>query len=149
MLSIPHALSGAFIASKIPHPLIYIPAALALHYLQDWMPHWDFGTGLSSGKRKRATAIVLEVGDLVVTAALVYFFWKEHVGTSLFWHICAGAFAGLLPDFIEAPRNFLKWEPWCIKPLNKFHGLFHHSIPNIIHGLIPQVIIVVVIYFLR
>ena len=149
MLSIPHALTGAFIASKVPYPLVYIPLALACHYLQDWMPHWDVGTGLSSGKRKRSTAILLELVDLAITAVLIYFFWSNLTGTTLFWHITAGAFAGLLPDFIEAPRNFLKWEPWFIKPFSTFHGMFHHSIPNMALGLAPQVIIVAAIYLLK
>lgn len=149
MLSIPHALSGAYIASKVPHPLVYIPAAFALHYLQDWMPHWDVGTGLSSGKRTRSTAIKLELVDLAITAALVYFFWRESVGSMLFVHIAIGGLMGIMPDFIEAPRNFLKWEPWFIKPLNEFHGMFHHSIPNMALGLAPQIVIVVAIYLLK
>ena len=77
MLSIPHALTGAFIASKVPYPLVYIPLTLACHYLQDWMPHWDVGTGLSTGKRKRSTAILLELVDLAITAVLIYFFWSN------------------------------------------------------------------------
>ncbi|MBP7768684.1 hypothetical protein KA082_02515, partial [Candidatus Woesebacteria bacterium] len=71
MLSIPHALTGAFIASKFSNPLIYIPAAIAAHYLQDWIPHWDVGTGLSKGTRKRSTAIMLELVDLAITGALI------------------------------------------------------------------------------
>lgn len=149
MLSIPHALTGAFVASKLPHPLLYVPITLAFHYLQDWMPHWDVGTGLSKGTRKRSTAILLELVDLAITAALVYFFWKDTVGTTAFYHIAIGAFVGLVPDFMEAPRNFLKWEPFFLKPFNDLHGKFHHSIPNMWLGLAPQIIVVVTIYFLR
>jgi hypothetical protein len=60
-----------------------------------------------------------------------------------------GAFFGLVPDFMEAPRNFLKWEPFFLKPFNEFHGKFHHSIPNMWVGLIPQIILVFTIYLLR
>lgn len=148
MLSISHSLTGAFIASKLPHPALYIPLILASHYLEDWIPHWDVGTGLSNGKRKRSTAILLELGELTITLALVYWFWQTaSSGPSL--HIWIGASTGLVPDFLEAPRNFLKWEPSFFKPLNRFHGLFHHSIPNMWLGLTPQIILVLSIFALK
>src|SRR5258708_22646136 len=108
MLSISHSLTGAFIATHLPNPLLYVPLVMASHYLEDWIPHWDVGTGLSSGKRKRSTAIILELGELSITFSLVYLFFQY--GHSTFQlHIWIGAFIGLLPDFMEAPRNFLKW----------------------------------------
>ncbi len=148
MLSIPHALTGAFIASKLPHPLLYIPIAIGMHYLQDWIPHWDVGTGLSNGTRKRSTALLLEVVDLAITVGLIYFFWQRGQ-TTVLYHIWIGAFFGLLPDFLEAPRNFLKWEPGFLKPFNNFHHNFHHSIPAMLPGLIPQLAVVTTIWFLR
>ncbi len=148
MLSISHGVTGAFIATKLPHPLLFIPLILASHYLEDWIPHWDVGTGLSTGKRKRSTAILLEFGDLALTAGLVFFFWRSF-GPSTLWLAGLGAFIGLIPDFCEAPRNFLKWEPFFLKPLNKFHNSFHHSIPNMVVGLTPQFIVLAVIWLLR
>ncbi|PIY80237.1 MAG: hypothetical protein COY80_04035 [Candidatus Pacebacteria bacterium CG_4_10_14_0_8_um_filter_42_14] len=148
MLSLAHATTGAFVASKFIHPIIYIPLALGLHYLEDWIPHWDVGTGLSNGSRKKSTALKLEFIDLGLTILLIFYLWQS--GQSLFqWHIWIGAFFGLLPDFLEAPRNFLKWEPKFLKPLNNFHGKFHHSIPNMLWGLAPQVVVLVAIAFLR
>lgn len=148
MLSISHAVTGAFIASKFPHPLVFIPLTLASHYLEDWIPHWDVGTGLSNGKRKRSTAFLLEWLDLAAAVTLIYFFWQQ--GTNqIIYHIWAGAFTGLIPDFIEAPKNFLQWEPFYLKPLNKIHGWLHHSVENMILGLTPQLITVGLIWFLR
>ena len=60
-----------------------------------------------------------------------------------------GAFIGLLPDFMEAPRNFLKWEPFFLKPFNNFHNMFHHSVPNIAMGLTPQLVLIAAIWLLR
>lgn len=148
MLSISHSLTGAFIASKLPHPLLYVPLTLATHYLEDWIPHWDVGTGLSNGKRKKSTAILLEGVELMIAVALIYSFWKEASTASLV-HIWAGAFTGLVPDFLESPRNFLHWEPKWLKPLNEFHGKFHHSTPIMWLGLLPQIILVAVIWGLR
>lgn len=138
MLSISHSLTGALIASSTGQPLLYVPLVLASHYLEDWIPHWDFGTGLSNGSRKIHHAILMEIGELIVSLGLVYWLWQA--GTpELAIHAWMGAFLGLLPDFMEAPRNFLKWEPAFLKPINDFHGLFHHSTPNKLLGLTPQV----------
>ena len=148
MLSIPHTLTGAFIASKMPHPALYVPLTWGMHYLQDWIPHWDVGTGLSSGKRKRSTAIMLELVDLAISIGLIYYFFGQ-ASADLQPHIWLGALIGITPDLIEAPRNFLRWEPWFIKPLNKLHGSFHHSTHNMFIGLFPQVVVVLLIWFLR
>lgn len=148
MLSISHSLTGAFIATKLPFPGVYVPVVIASHYLEDWIPHWDVGTGLSTGKRKRTTAIVLELGELVISAALVYLFFQLGHET-IQWHAWAGAFVGLLPDFLEAPRNFLKWEPGFLRPINNLHALFHHSTPNMLFGLAPQAVTIAAIWFLR
>lgn len=147
MLSIPHALTGAFVATSLPHPVVYAPIALGFHYLQDWTPHWDFGTGLSTGRRKRSTAILLELGELAVTVVLVYVLFQRDSSTIQF-HAWIGALLGILPDLLEAPRNFLKWEPAFLKPINEFHGMFHHSTHHKVLGLLPQVITVVVIVWL-
>ncbi len=145
MLSIAHGLTGAFLASKLGSPLAYVPLTLASHYLEDWIPHWDVGTGLSSGKRSRQTAILLEFLELGIMCALIWWFW-QHNSAGPTWHIWVGAFIGLLPDFMEAPRNFLKWEPSFLKPLNNFHGRWHHSTPNMVLGLLPQVIVVIAVF---
>jgi hypothetical protein len=155
MLSIPHSLVGAYIASKLPSPILYVPLTLGMHYLCDWIPHWDVGTGLSVGKRKRSTAILLEIIDLALTIGIIYWFFFKDFGKPVDFnvaysiHIWTGALMGIAPDLVEAPRNFLKWEPRFIKPLNAFHGNFHHSTPNVMIGIVPQIILVVVIWLLK
>ena len=148
MLSISHTLTGALIASKFTHPALYIPFTLASHYLEDWIPHRDVGTGLSTGRRKNSTAVKLALIELVISFGLVYFFFQFGHDT-IQWHIWLGAFMGLVPDFLEAPRNFWDWEPFWLKPFNDFHNMFHHSTMNNWVGLVPQVILVIAIWFLR
>lgn len=148
MLSISHSLTGAFIASIFPHPAIYVPLTFAAHYLEDWIPHWDVGTGLSNGHRTRQAAITMEIIELVVTIGLVYLFW-QHGNAEIQYHVWLAAFLALVPDFMEAPRNFLKWEPFFFKPFNEFHGLFHHSTRNKLVGLTPQIVLWLVIFVLR
>ena len=148
MLSISHALTGALIATKIENPVFSIPLVLASHYVEDWILHWDVGTGLSNGSRKIHTAMFLEVFDLLIAAGLVYF-WFQSGHTQLSMAAWYGAFFGLLPDFLEAPRNFLHYNPWWLKPFNDFHHGFHHSTPNMILGLLPQIAVIALIFFLR
>ncbi|MBI5150980.1 MAG: hypothetical protein HZA34_00205 [Candidatus Pacebacteria bacterium] len=158
MLSLSHAATGAFLAAKLQNPLLYIPIILASHYLEDYILHWDVGTGLSNGTRKREHAFMLEVIDLGLTAVLVFAMYPttpwtitQHVfagqWTSLAPYI--GAFFALVPDFIEAPRNFFHWNPWFLKPLNAFHHAIHHSTPNMLLGLTPQLILLAGLWFFR
>lgn len=155
MLSISHAVTGAFIATKIGNPLIAAPIIILSHYLEDAVPHWDAGTGLGSGKKSRKDALIHGVVDLVVAAILVLIYYPisfnsfstllGSVTDAQVW----GAFLGLLPDFLEAPRNFLKYEPNWLKPLNRFHHSFHHSIPRMVDGLLPQIILLTLLWVLR
>ena len=148
MLSISHGLTGALIASKIPNPLISTPLILASHYLEDWILHWDFGTGLSKGTRKKSTAIILEIFDLIATATLVYW-WFQAGSNGLNIQAWYGTFIGLLPDFLEAPRNFLNCNPAVLKIHNDFHQGFHHSTPNILMGLLPQFVVVGLVFLVK
>lgn len=156
MLSISHAVTGAFIAVKVGNPALAIPLILLSHYLEDAIPHWDAGTGLGSGQKSRHAAFIHGSIDLVLAGILIFVFFSPHITLPLdpkssllistpLW----GAFAGLFPDFLEAPRNFLKYEPWFLKPLNRFHHSFHHSIPRTLDGLAPQILLLVILWIFR
>ncbi len=151
MLSIAHAATGAVLATHLSAP-IAIPLILASHYALDAVAHHDAGTGLSSGKKTRRTALILGIIDLLIAAIVVLIMYPpvslsipnltQHLNHPSVW----GAFIGLLPDFLESPRNFLKYEPSWLKPLNRFHASFHHSTPNILAGLAPQVILLTLLW---
>ncbi|MCA9369772.1 MAG: hypothetical protein H6774_02935 [Pseudomonadales bacterium] len=147
MLSIAHATTGAFMAHLLPNPALYVPLTLASHYFQDWIPHWDCGTGLSSGKRTKRTAIMLELVDLALSVTVIYFLFQQGEAT-MQYHVWLGALIGILPDLLEAPRNFLRWEPRFLQPINRFHARFHESIPSIPLGLFPQVVTLTAIWML-
>jgi len=157
MLSISHAVTGAFIAIHIQDPYISIPLILASHYLEDAVPHWDVGTGLGNGSKPRALALKHGIIDLVLSGMIVLAFYYSSfpIVANLadasvrdfapYW----GAFIGLFPDFLEAPRNFLGSEPFFLKPINKFHHLFHHSIPRPLDGLSPQILLLIILWIFR
>lgn len=150
MLSISHAATGALIASKTLNPWLYVPAAIVLHFIEDMVPHWDVGEGMADGRRTKKQAFWLELGDLTLMMIMLYFFWfKESPGTTFSLHILIGAIAGILPDFIEAPRIFLGIDLKFLRPINYIHEKFHLSIPNKVLGLIPQILLLMIVYFLR
>jgi hypothetical protein len=152
MLSISHAVTGAFIAVKIGNPYLAIPLILLSHYLEDAVPHWDAGTGLGNGSKTRTMAIKHGLIDLILAGIIVLIFYPTSI-FPLHSFVLApaiyGAFFGLLPDFLESPRNFLKYEPWFLKPLNRFHHSFHHSIPRMFDGLFPQILLLILLWIFR
>lgn len=144
MLSISHMATGALIASYLPNPALYIPLTLASHYLEDFILHWDVGTGLSSGKKKKKAAIIHEFIELGISFVFLYLVFEQH-RSGISWHVWIAAIVALIPDFMEAPRNFFGKEPAFLKPFNNFHHRFHHSTPNVILGLTPQILLLLVI----
>lgn len=152
MLSISHAVTGAVIATNLGNPYLAVPLIIMSHYLEDSISHWDAGTGLGSGKKTRKAALRDGIIDLAIAGILVLIYYPTSISsptTFITSPAIWGAFFGLLPDFIEAPRNFWKYEPSWLKPINKFHQSFHHSIPRVIDGLAPQIILLVTLWFLR
>ncbi|OGD71998.1 hypothetical protein A3A84_02445 [Candidatus Collierbacteria bacterium RIFCSPLOWO2_01_FULL_50_23] len=148
MLSIAHATTGAFIATKIPNPYLSIPLILASHFLEDYIPHWDVGQGLSKKNKGHKDAFLQELfTDFPASILLVFFFFQYGQPFSIYpW---LGWFFALLPDFIEFPYLFLGWRFTPIKQLAAFHKYFHHSTPEKLKGLLPQVVLILLIYILR
>lgn len=155
MLSVAHAATGAFIANYIAHAPLAIILILTSHYLEDMVHHWDAGTGLGRGLKSRGSALTHELVDLALTVLVVLTLFPlpegvfaaplELLKLPQVW----GAFAALLPDFLEAPRNFLKWEPAWLKPVSRFHKSFHRSTPDVYAGLAPQVLLLTILFLLK
>lgn len=148
MLSIAHGPTGALIASKIPNPVISIPLILASHYLEDRIPHWDVGQGLSSQRKRKRSAFLQELFfDFPLSIVLVYLFFQA--GRPFDWRPWLGWFVGLLPDFIEFPYLFLNHRGFLIKKFAAFHTWSHRSTPNKFWGLLPQVLVLLLILLLK
>lgn len=147
MLSIAHGPTGAFIATKIGNPFISLPLAILVHYLQDRFPHWDVGQGLTSGAKSKTHSFFQELlFDFPLSIVLTYFLFQY--GKEFNLSIWLGWFAGLLPDFIEFPRLFLKHRSPFLEFHHRFHKWFHVSIPDKLWGLLPQIItLLAIIYF--
>ena len=153
MLSVAHGLIGAYVASLFPEqPLIYLPVAIGLHFVADAVPHWDVGTGLSTGKKSVFQAYSNEIIDLAFTFGLVFILWQKEIPTSwdqVNWPIWLGALAGLLIDFLEFPCSALGWNNIPgLKQVQKVHHWAHRSTTKKFFGLFPQVLVIGVIIIL-
>ena len=148
MLSLAHAPTGALIATKIPNPLISIPLILLSHYLEDRVPHWDVGTGMGKKKEKSAAFYQELYFDFPGSILLVYFLFQSgHPGIN--WLAWLGWFVALLPDFLDFPMLFLKVHLPPLQYLNRIHKYFHRSTHNIVQGILPQIIVITLVYLLR
>lgn len=148
MLSIAHGPTGAFIASKIPNPLISIPLIIASHFLEDRIPHWDVGQGLTSQKKSKKSAFLQELFfDFPLSVLIVYLFFQ--MGKPFDLTVWVGWFFGLLPDFIEFPYLFLDNRSPLMKKFAAFHKWCHVSTPNKLWGLAPQFLVLLLILLLK
>jgi hypothetical protein len=149
MLSIAHGTTGALIATKIHNPFISIPLILLSHYLEDYIPHWDVGQGLTKQVKSKKVAFFQELAtDLPASIIIVYLFFQA--GQSEFnTYAWFGWFTGLLPDFLEFPYLFLNWRFFPFKQQAAFHKKFHRSTTNKLKGLLPQAAVILASLLLR
>lgn len=148
MLSIAHAAAGAFIATKLHNPLLSGPIIIGVHFLQDYIPHWDLGQGLTKKLKSRHAAFFQElITDFPLSILFVFFLYQSNTTTINFdaWY---GWFMALLPDFLEFPYLFLNMKFFPIKQIAQLHNRFHHSTPEKWNGLWPQILVLLlVLYF--
>jgi len=148
MLSIAHGSTGALIASKIPNPFISFPIILASHFLEDRIPHWDVGQGLTEGKKRKLDAFLQELFfDFPLSIIIVYALFQ--IGRPFDWHIWFGWFVGLLPDIVEFPYLFLRIRGKYINRFASFHNSFHQSTPSKFWGLLPQAFVLLLILLVK
>ena len=149
MLSIAHGTTGALIATLIPNPFISTPLIIATHFLQDYIPHWDVGQGLSKQKKSKKTTFLQELFiDFPASILLVFLLFpgnSNQINLLAFY----GWVLALLPDFLEFPYLFLNWRFWPITQIDKFHKQVHRSTSNKFKGLWPQVATILLVYLLR
>ena len=155
MLSIAHGTTGALIATLIPNPIISTPLILASHFLQDHIPHWDVGQGLTSKKKSKKAAFFQELLlDFPASILLVYLWFpptSNLQGLTLKVNYLAfyGWFIALLPDFLEFPYLFLNLRFPLLNKFAAFHTSIHQSTTNKFKGLWPQALTLLLVYLLK
>jgi hypothetical protein len=151
-----HALAGGLLAEKIDNPLIVYPLILVTHFFMDSLPHWDFGSyaGKEIQKRgqiksltKRFKLGLLGAVDLSMVCLGSWLFFRNKLLTNP--SVSIGILVGLLPDLLEVPPLFLNWRPFPLNKLEEFHSRRIHHSAKLIFGIIPQIIILILVFWLR
>ena len=147
MVSIAHALTGAYLASVCPEPLVYVPLAVASHFILDYVRHYDIGVAMKKYHFGKIQIAIWETLDLAISAALIW--WLFHTYPLPYQgHILAGALCGILPDIIETSDYFFNQPLPIFRPFYYFHERFHHSTTHVWWGVWPQLFLICAIVFL-
>ena len=144
MVSVAHALTGSFIAHTLPYPWIYIPLAIASHFVLDYIHHYDIGVAMRQHHFSKWQIVFLESLDLLVSAGLIILIWRQSP-SHLDLHVWSGAFFGILPDILETTDYFFERPLPILRPLYWLHDRFHHSTTDVFWGSLPQIILVSII----
>jgi len=149
MLSIAHGTTGALIATLIPNPLISTPLILATHFMQDHIPHWDVGGGLTKKVKSKKAAFLQELLFDLPTSILLVYLWFPGASGEINKLAFYGWFIALLPDFIEFPYLFLNLRFPLLNKFAAFHTSIHRSTNNKFKGLWPQALTLLLVYLLK
>jgi hypothetical protein len=140
MLETPHVVIGAAIATKIPNPFISIPLAFASHFLLEQIPHWNphLNTELKKHGKISTTSNIVIASDVMLSLSLgSYIAFQKYPNISAMVVILIACFASVLPDLVEAPYFYFKYQ----NPLlNKWIGFQKklQSDTSLIPGLLTQ-----------
>lgn len=146
MLATSHSLISALIVSRVSPPQLSLPLVFLSHYLLDIVPHWDTGTGLTSGKKSKKTAVIETLIDLTIAFVLVFIFFQK--GKPFFPLLWIAVFLGILPDLLEFPALFFNIRPFPLNLLEKFHNDIMHRSGKLPWGLVCQIIFLGVVFWL-
>jgi len=145
MLETPHVIVGAAIASKVGNPYLAIPAILASHFLLDRVPHWNphLNTELKKyGAVTKRSATIIIVDLLLAGLSGIAIASTSLPDINQFGYILLGGFLGILPDVIEGPYFFLKWQPGLLKKWVRFQKSIQVDVSPVF-GLTTQVVTIV------
>jgi len=150
MLELPHTAVGAFIAYKIPNPLISLPLAFLSHLVLDEIPHWNpniFSETKQYGHPLAKTTIIVFL-DVALSLILGFYFAFKvlpDIGHAL--TIIAASFLAISWDAIEGLHFYFGVRKKSLKRLINFQRK-HQSRSSIIPGILTQVAVVALILYL-
>lgn len=147
MFITPHTAAAIYLSTRLSNPLLAFLAGLFSHFILDVIPHGDekMGHHLKLEPERWRYMIKLSVIDLILTSALLVFFWSKQVivDRAVFILAILGAW---LPDILWVAAR--TWH-WSI--LNKFwhwhskiHDLFKTEL-DIPVGLSIQIFFTIII----
>lgn len=146
VLETPHVIVGAAIATKIPNPLIALPMALMSHFILEKVPHWNPHLNTEKEKHGKVTTrstqiVVLDASLALLSGSLIAF--RGYPNYQSMTIILLASLFSILPDLIEAPYFFLKYDrPWVRKWIKFQKSLQEDASPAL--GLFTQAITIII-----
>lgn len=144
VLELPHTLVGAAIGAKVAHPALAIPLAFGSHFLLDRIPHWNphLNTELKqNGMISNLSTSIVTVDSLLALVGGIMVASQFPFDSSKFTLVLLCAFAGVLPDVVEAPYFFLGYKnKWIVRWLEFQKSIQSDS--DLKFGLLTQLVTV-------
>ncbi len=103
MLTTPHSVTGAAIATIFPNLAVAIPVSLVAHFILDTIPHWQ--EVIKKPYKPIKTTYFRLPADIILAVLLVWLIAKNHPTISTV--IWSSALVSNLPDLDVVATNFL------------------------------------------
>lgn len=141
MLTSPHVIVGAAIASGIPNPIIALPLSFASHFVLDILPHWNPHLNTELKKYGHITVFSrnLIYADTVFAIASLLVLSFSNPNPII---IMLGGFLGTLPDLVEAPYFFLGWKTKFVMWWLRFQKAIQCDVSPL-PGIVSQILVVI------
>ena len=161
MILTPHILAGAVIGAKTQNLGLIVILGLIIHFIMDWVPHWDYiNSGIKDfSKTKNFKALFLDFIKIAIDGLLgllivFLILWQKDL-LNLFYlpFILSGIFISILPDISLAfvliflsPKISEKYFAFHEKYLHFRHKKRKGEITFL--GLATEILIIIVCVFL-
>lgn len=136
MLTTPHAAAGVALGAIIKNPVLVIPAAVASHFVLDYVPHWQEILPPYTPTWKTYARVPLDVALAIGITVLATRWQPQH--TAAIW---TGAVFANLPDL----DSIIMVNPAVKRGLLKRYWDWHCSIQretSSLWGILPQLAVV-------
>ena len=145
MLSLAHTITSLPLAVYLDNPILIFFTAILLHLLMDSIYHWNVDP--NDGGTYPYAAAFIDVTIGIIGAQYI-------IGESFFtWKVLAAIAGGNMPDILHSiwfqlgpnyrPNWLLK-----LKPVFDFHEKIQFETRQIIPGLIPQAVVILMAIYL-
>lgn len=141
MTATTHALVGAAIVSRFPHPGGLALAFLS-HFALDYLPHWDVID--VRGKYPLVFELLTTALDVLLGLTLAWLFFGRTTPVLI---LLAGVFSAQLPDWISAPHFFFKINFSPSRWMRAIQARYQHKL-DLPFGLLIQIVVVLLTFFL-